>query len=81
MQTHEWRPARQRLHAWLTIYIGLRTAQVQGQLWELAVLEQWAAAIATPSLRMAHMGLTGPHDIRTEFIKQVVKESQHMRPH
>ena len=32
--------------------------------------------IATPSLRVAHMGLTGPHDIRTEFIRQVVKESQ-----
>ena len=30
-------------------------------------------AITTPSLCMAHMGL---HDIRTEFIRQVVKESQ-----
>ena len=32
-----------------------------------------AVAITTPSL-----GLAGPHDIGTEFIRQVVKESQHM---
>ena len=61
---------------WLTTYVGLRASQLQGQLWEPAVLEQWAVAIATPSLRKAHMGLTGPHDIGTLFIRQVVKESQ-----
>ena len=43
-----------------------------------AVLEQWAAAIATPSLCTAHLGLAGPHDIVTEFIRRVVTESQHV---
>ena len=38
-------------------------------------MEQWAAAIATLFLRTAHLGLAGPHDIGTEFIKQVVTES------
>ena len=54
------------------------TLQVQGQLWEPAIWEQWAAAIATLPLRTAHMGLAGPHDIGMEFIRQVVKESQRM---
>ena len=76
VQTHEWRPAKERVHAWLTTYVGPRASQVQGQLWDPAVLEQWAAAITTPSLPVAHMELAGPHDIGTEFIKQVVKESQ-----
>ena len=40
----------------------------------------WAAAIATPSMHTAHLGLAGPHDIGTEFIgtefiRQVVTES------
>ena len=60
---------------WLATYVGPRASQVQGQPWEPAVLEQWAVAIATPSLRVAHMGLAGPHDIWMEFIRQVVKES------
>ena len=46
------------------------------QSWEPIVLEQWAAAIATPCLRTAHMGLTGPHNVGTEVIKQEAKESQ-----
>ena len=75
VQTHEWRPARQRLHAWPTTYVGSRASQVEGHLWEPAIFEKWAAAIATPSLRTAHMGLTGSHDIGTEFITQMVKES------
>ena len=61
---------------WLATYIGPRGSHVQGQLWEPDVLEQWAAVIATPSLRVAHM--PGPHDIGTEFIRQLVKESQRM---
>ena len=85
VQTHEWHPARQRVPAWLTTCVGPRASQVQSQLWDPAVLEQWAAAIATPALRMAHMGLTGPHDIGMEFLRQVVEESQrvwlHATPH
>ena len=76
MQSHEWRPARQRLHTWLTTYLGPRASQVQGQLWDPTGLEQWSAAIATPSVRAAHMGLAGPHDIGTEFIRQIQSESQ-----
>ena len=48
---------------------------MQGQLWDPAVLEQWASAIATPSMHMAHLGLAGPHEFGTEFIRQVVTES------
>ena len=39
-----------------------------------AVLEQWSAAIATPSMWAAHMGLAGPHDMGTYFIRQVLSE-------
>ena len=78
VQAHEWRSARQRLHTWLTTCVWPQASQVQGQLWDPAVLEQWAVAIATPSLRTAHLGLAGPHDIGTEFIRRVVTESQHV---
>ena len=75
MQAHEWRPAQQRLHSWLNTYVELRDSQVQGQLWDPAVLDQWAAAIVMPSMREAYLGLAGPHDIGSEFIRQVVTES------
>ena len=48
-------------------------SQVQGQLWDSVVLEQWSAAITTPSMRAAHMG---PHNMGKEFIWQVLTESQ-----
>ena len=76
MQSHEWRPAQQRLHTWLTTYVGPQVWWVQGQLWDSAILEQWSAAIATPSLRAAYMRLAGPNDIATEFIRQLLSESQ-----
>ena len=78
VRSHEWRPARQRLHTWLTVYVGPRASRVQGQLWDPAVLEQWAAAIAKPSLQAAHMGIAGPHDLGTEYIRQVLFASQHV---
>ena len=65
VQSHEWRPARQRLHTWLSTYVGPRALQVQSQLWDSAIVEQWWSAIVTPSLRAAHMGL---HGMRMEFI-------------
>ena len=71
MLSHEWRSARQHLHTWLEAHLGLRAALVQRQLWDSTVLEQWAAAIATPSLHRAHMGIDGPHDLGTEFIRQI----------
>ena len=40
------------------------------------VLEQWSAAITTPSMRAAHMGLAGSRDMGTRFIRQVLSESQ-----
>ena len=40
------------------------------------ILEQWAAAIAMLSLRGAHMGLAGPHDMGTEFVQQMLNKSQ-----
>ena len=55
VQSHEWRPARQRQHTWLSTYVGPQASEVQGQLWDSVVLEQWPSAIATPSLRAVHM--------------------------
>ena len=72
MQSHEW----QRLHMSLSTYVGARVSHVQSEFWDSAVLKQWSAAIATPSLRAAHMGLAGPRDVGTEFIWQVLTESQ-----
>ena len=48
--------------------MGARASQVQSQFCDSAVLEHWLAAIATLSLRAAHMGLATPHDMGTEFI-------------
>ena len=45
---------------------------VQQQLWDLAVLEQWAAAIAIPSFLAACIG---PHDVGTEFIQLALNKS------
>ena len=47
----------------------------RNQLWELAVLEQWATALRTPSMQRAHMGCPGPHTLGTEFIRYVIEES------
>ena len=49
---------------------------VQSLLWDSAVLKQWSAAITTPSLRAAHMGLAAPQDMGTEFIQSVLSESK-----
>ena len=48
----------------------LVVAPIRQQLWEPAVLEQWAS-IATPSLHQMHMEVMGPHTIGTESICQV----------
>ena len=53
-----------------------QASQVQGQLWDSVVLEQWLAAITTASMRAAHLRLAGPHDMGMEFIRQVLLESQ-----
>ena len=66
-QSHEWGPARRRLAAWLDQKAGPRAAPVRHQLWEPTVLEQWAAALRTPSMQLAHLECTGPHSQGTEF--------------
>ena len=50
-QSPEWRPARERLAEWLDRYVGRWAALVRAQLWEPVVLEQWAAALQTPSMK------------------------------
>ena len=67
-QSHEWGPARQRLAEWLDQKVGKRAASVRHQLWEPTVLEQWAAALRTPSMQRAHMECLGPNPLGTEFI-------------
>ena len=74
-QSHEWRPARQRLSAWLDRSVGRRAVSVCNQLWEPAVVEQWAAAMRTPSMQQAHMDCSGPHTLGTEFVRHVIEES------
>ena len=74
-QSHEWGPARRRLAAWLDRKMGERAAPVRHQLCELAVLEQCAAALRTPSMQRAHLERTGPHTLGTKFIRHVVEES------
>ena len=39
------------------------------------MLEQWAAALRTPSMQRAHLECTGPHALGTEFLRHVVEES------
>ena len=55
--------------------MGKRAASVRNQLWEPTVLEQWAAALRTPSMQRAHMECSGPHTLGTEFIRHVIEES------
>ena len=74
-QSREWGPARRRLAAWLDQKVGPRAAPVRHQLWEPTVLEQWAAALQTPSMQLAHLECTGPHSLGTKFLRHVVEES------
>ena len=48
---------------------------VRHHLWEPAVMEQWAAALRTPSMQRAHMECSGPHTLGTEFIRNFIEES------
>ena len=74
-QSHEWGPARRRLAEWLDQNVGSRAVSVRNQLWEPVVLEQWAAALHTPSMHRAHMECSRPHTLGTEFICNVIEES------
>ena len=74
-QSHEWGPTRRRLAAWLDQMVGPRAAPVRHQLWEPAIVEQWAAALRTPSMQWAHLECTGPHAPGTEFLHHVIEES------
>ena len=55
--------------------MGRWAAPVRAQLWELVVLEQWAGALQTPSMKQAHMDCSGPHTLGTEFVRHVIEES------
>ena len=48
---------------------------VRKQLWEPAILEQWAVALRTSSMQRAHMECSGPQTLGTEFLRHVTKES------
>ena len=61
---------------YVTTYVRPQASQIQGQPWDSAIMEQWSAAIATPFLRAAHMGLVGSHDMGTEFMWQVSLETR-----
>ena len=74
-QSHEWGPARRQLADWLDQKVGKRAESVRHRLWEPAVMEQWAAALRTPSMQRAHMECSGPHTLGTEFIRNAIEES------
>ena len=38
-------------------------------------MEQWAAALRTPSMQRANMECSGPHTLGTEFIRTIIEES------
>ena len=48
---------------------------MHNELWEPAVLEQWAAALCTPSMQRAHMECSRPHTLGTKFLCHVIEES------
>ena len=74
-QSHRWRPARRRLAEWLDQKVGSRAVSMRNRLWEPAVLQQWAAALRTPSMQRAHMECSRPHTLGTEFLRHVIEES------
>ena len=39
------------------------------------MLEQWAAALRTPSMQRAHLECAGPHALGKEFLRHVIEES------
>ena len=55
--------------------MGRRAASVRNELWEPAVLGQWAAAVRTPSMQQAHMDCSAPHTLGTELVRHVMEES------
>ena len=73
MQSHERRPVRQRLRTWLGTYLGPKRSSCKASY---RTQQSWSAAIATSCMRAVHMGLACPHDMETEFIGQVLSESQ-----
>ena len=48
---------------------------MRNQLSEPVVVEQWAAALCTPSMQRAHMECSAPHKLGTEFLCHVIEES------
>ena len=50
LQSHEWRPAWQRVYIRLTTYVGPQAWHVRSQQWHSVVPEQRSAAIMTLSL-------------------------------
>ena len=43
--------------------------------WLYWSMEQWAAALRTPSMQRAHMECLGPHTLGIEFIRHIIEES------
>ena len=74
-QSHEWGPARQQLAEWIDHKVGRQTVSVRHQLQEPAVMQQWVAALRTPSMQRAHMECSGPHTLGTKFIRHVIEKS------
>ena len=74
-QSHEWGPPRRQLAEGLDQKVGIWALSVRNQLWQPPVLEQWAAALRTPSMQRAHMKCIGPHTHGTDFIRHVIEES------
>ena len=62
-------------HGGMSTHVGPRASQVRSQLWGPMVLKQWSAAVATVHADGTY-GAGGMYDLGTDFIQQVLLESQ-----
>ena len=55
--------------------VGKRATSMRHRLWKPIVLELWAAALRTSSMKRAHMECSRPQTLGTEFIRHVIEDS------
>ena len=68
-------PGPRETGGWLDPYVGCRATLVRTHLWKPEIWVQWVAALQTPFIKQSHMGCSGPHTLRMEFVCLVIEES------
>ena len=74
-RSHEWGRARRQGAELLNQKVGKRVVSVRNQLWEVAVIEQWAVALRPPSMQQFSIQCLGAHTMGIKFIRHVIEES------